>query len=256
MSGRSTEFPRDLAHTGEAAKPGAQLAVCKRSRRSRLGLGQALAFCGVTLLGACLVTDPVEFEDEKNEPPVIFEAVGPDGVRIPLGSVITTDNPISTGNGGGGQAGAPSIPGNNELELRLRIRDENLSQALRARVRIRKPNNVMIPYQCPEPEILPNGTEVREYEFGIDKTALDISTCHRVEIVVSSRFSRCNNSDPEVADELFDETFEDDDLAYASFWIWETSMDPLASPEAALLLAKSCETLNYGSETTTPPTGL
>ncbi len=218
-----------------------------RSRR-----GSLIGLCCASLLSACLVTDPVEFEDEQNRPPVIFEAIGPDGVRIPLGSVITTDNPISAG-GGGGAAGTGSIVGNNELELRLRVRDENLSQPLRVRMRVRKPNDVTIPYQCPEPEIPPSGGDVREYELGIDKTALDIGACHRVEVVISSRFNRCSTANPDVADQLFDETFEDDDLAYASFWVWETSMDPLTSPEAALRLAKSCETLDYGSATTTPP---
>jgi hypothetical protein len=172
---------------------------------SRLGLA---AWVAVTLSG-CLVTDPIDFPEPVSYPPSISDAPG----GVPIGSTFWID------------LGAEV----NEWDLPVRIRDDNVEQALAARHRVRTERNPQPDWI--EVEIAPSGTPLREYTVKVSSGPIEQGQCHLVELVVSGSFFKRN--DPA----FFDAVLEVDDLARASWTIWEGrgELDTLPADKAVLI---------------------
>ncbi|HEX7477066.1 MAG TPA: hypothetical protein VF331_04625 [Polyangiales bacterium] len=194
-------------------------------------------------MSGCLVTDPVTFKDEVNVPPVIIG-----DRKIPVGSIIKVD---------------VTAAGPNELRIPVTIRDENVGQELFERTLVTKSNGYVF-YTCPEPSIPPSGSVNRsDFQIVINKTDLNPGECHRVDFVVSSRFTHCENavSDGGPLDNeqvatvvgLFDQASDFTDIARARYWIWEVSGGALSNPQAAQALAESCKVIDATHPSSTVP---
>jgi hypothetical protein len=139
---------------------------------------------------------------------------------IPLGSVIKFD-----------------VSRQNELTIPVQIRYENVTETLKARVRIvsggaKQPTASA--FKCPEPLIVANGTMRREWPIVIGRAELDPGVCSRIDFVVSADFQDCMRHP-----DWFDATTSsdnDEDLGRATFWVWDVSNDPLTSTNAQALL--------------------
>jgi hypothetical protein len=181
------------------------------------------------MLSGCLVTNPVDFNDPTEIPPVIV-----DSAKLPIGSIVKVN--------------MDERP--NTIRLPITIREDNLSQVLKVRTRITK-SNTIIEYTCPETEIPPTGTNLRPYDIVIDKTSLNRGECAKVELVVSGSFTTCVID--QRTDALFDYAVPIDDIARATFWIWEVSGGVLADPQSALRLANSCKPPDLPSGSASSP---
>jgi hypothetical protein len=183
-------------------------------------LGSLLA--GV-LASGCLVTDQAQLDPTPKTPPIVL------AVDIPLGSILRVNtNQV------------------NEVRIPLRVRDENTQEALKTRFRITSGGKTGA-YKCPEvPELPGVGELVRPWEITIPGTQLVSGACSLVEFVVSSSFVPCEKH-PDVFDIT---TPVDEDLGRATFWIWETSTDPLTNPTAARALIDTCPAIDYSGQST------
>ncbi len=218
-------LPRILRDLGGATSPiaaGARLAFLVRR-------GGHLATI-VALLSGCLVTNPVDFNDPVEIPPVIV-----DSAKLPNGSIVKVN---------------VDDPGANEIRLPVTIREDNVSRVLKVRTRITK-SDTTIEYTCPEPELLPTGTNLRSYDIVIDKTSLNRGECARVELVVSGSFGTCQID--QYVDLRFDFAQPTDDIARATFWIWEVSGSALADAQSALRLANTCKLIDKTSSSAKSP---
>jgi hypothetical protein len=195
--------------------------------------GLPLALLGVTLLATgCVVTDPIEFKDEVDLPPVII-----DDPSYPNGSIIRFERVEGRGE---------------EIRINLKIRDENTAQVLKVRTLIRRAADTIV-YTCPE-TVLASGAVLRDYPLSITQSSLNPGECHKVEVAVSGHFERCRE-DPDLAERLFEEVEEThaNDIARATFWIWETSNNVLGVPAATQGLVNSCQSLEYEPTSATIP---
>lgn len=193
-------------------------------RRSQLGptlavaRGWTLGFAAsvAVLLSACLVTDPISFPEPESHPPTIIDSPG----GVPIGSTfwIDLDEPV------------------NEWELPVRIRDDDVAQALKARHRVRTEDE-------PEPEwsevtIAPSGVPLREHKVELFRGDIKQGRCHHVELVVSGSFFPRDDRPA-----FFDAVLEVDDLASASWTIWEGPGELLTDQTEKALLVDSCDAL-------------
>jgi hypothetical protein len=180
-----------------------------------------LLACG--LAGGCLVTDQAQLAPTPNIPPVVLAA------DYPLGSVLRVNtNQV------------------NEVRIPLRVRDEDTQEVLKTRFRINSGSKIGT-YACPEPTSHGTGALIREdsaTEITIPGTQLARGACSLVEFVVSASFVPCEKH-PEVFDIT---TPDDEDLGRATFWIWETSTDPLTNPIAARALIDTCPAIDYSAQ--------
>jgi hypothetical protein len=170
-----------------------------------------------SFVSGCLITNPVEFEQEEPQPPFILDVSRSDN---PIGSILEINLDLN-----------PS-----RIQIPVRIRDENLFQDLTARSRL-----VTVP--IPEPEygegvLIPEQGELMRDEVFVEAGDIKRGECHLLELVVSGSF--VPGDDPE----LFDVVSEPDDIGRASWTIWEVSGDPLAETGAAAAqnLVKTCPT--------------
>jgi hypothetical protein len=179
---------------------------------------------GCALMSACLVTDQVELDPVPSTPPIVLAA------DIPLGSVIRVNtNQV------------------NQVVIPLRIRDDNTQEILKPRFRITSGGKTGT-YACPELPIPATGALIREdYQIVIDRTLLDKGACSEVDFVVSSTFLSCDRHPG-----LFDVTVDDNDnLGRATFWIWETSTNPITDPMASRVLVGTCPAIDFTTQTST-----
>jgi hypothetical protein len=197
------------------------------------GIGARLASILTLLIacpfaGGCLVTDNAQLEPVPKSPPIVLAEN-----MYPIGSVIRVN--------------ANTV---NEVRIPLRVRYENtLEDGLKTRFRINSGSKIGA-FACPEPILPPNGTLIRETEIVIYKTQLDPGSCSQVQFLVSTSFVSCKQHP-----DAFDVTTGDDDeeLGRATFFIWETSTDPLTNPMSARALLDSCPAIDYSAPTTMPP---
>lgn len=176
---------------------------------SRLALiaFRAVGLAALGLASGCLVTDPIEFERPRNNPPA-FVAEQP--ARLQVGEIKYVDN-----------RQAASWP------FTLRIRDVDVTQDLEARWRIVTVGDDM-PMRAPTIFLPATGEVTRDFDIIIESTRLRTDNCHRVEIAVSGSFDKPFEGDPEDLTEFTDRS-DREDLALFSFWIWEgerASNDP------------------------------
>lgn len=178
------------------------------------------------MLSGCLVTDQISFPEEEQFPPTIVDVPG---TEIPIGGIfwVDLDKP------------------QNEWELPVRIRDDNVDEELTARHRILKESELLPAWT--EDTIAPSGVPTREdYKVKVPFGELRRRACHRVELVVSGSFVKRSHPSPK----LFDVTEVEDDIARASWTILEGKGVEALTDDKALLL-DSCETIETFLET--PP---
>jgi hypothetical protein len=188
---------------------------------ARLAATVGFLLAGV-LASGCLVTDQAQLDPTPKTPPIVL------AVDYPLGSILRVNtNQV------------------NEVRIPLRIRDENTQEVLKTRFRINTGSKTGA-YKCPEPTLPGIGELVRPWEIVIGSTLLERGACSLVEFVVSSSFVPCEKH-PDVFDIT---TPVDEDLGRATFWIWETSTDPLTNPTAARALIDTCPAFDYSGQST------
>lgn len=174
------------------------------------------ALVSMTALAGCLVTDSIEFEQAENWPPVILDKPR---TSAPIGGVIWIDLDSDQ----------------NEWSFDVDVRDENVDEELFARVRIQTQDN-RFPDYGPDQVVQRTGRAMRELTITIPKGALRKGECHRLQLAVSGSF--ITRPGPE----YFGATRLADDLALASWMIWEGKGPLQVSQEQALELVESCRT--------------
>ncbi len=147
-------------------------------------------------MSGCLVTESVEFEEEKNYPPALYDEPGS---LTPIGGVI----PINRDDLESG-----------EIVFSLQVRDENVLQTLKTRYELRSPleSNSLIEVG---PEVGISGEPIRHFEFGIPVSLIRQDYCYRLLLVVTSGFSN---------DQLWEPLLEGD-VAKARWTIVEEGAD-------------------------------
>jgi hypothetical protein len=175
------------------------------------------------LLCGCVVTNPVEFKDEVDVPPLIL-----DDPSLPNGSIIKFEK--IEGN----------VEGPKEIFIDLQVRDDNLEQRLYVRTRITKGDSSVILSSCPDAELARQGQALSVYTLPIPQASLNPGECHKVEIAVSGGFTGCYSKNDELQRDRFDWVKDPDDIARATYWVWEVGNDLLADPVRAQTLIKSC----------------
>lgn len=222
-----SEIPRDLPVFRTRRAAGAPLASSLLRNAVRTAFF-AVLFCG------CVVTDPVEFKDEVDVPPFIL-----DDPSLPNGSIIKFEK-IETG---------PK-----DIFIDLQVRDDNVDQALYVRTRITKADNSVILSKCPDGQLARQGQPLSFYTLPIPTSSLNLGECHKVEIAVSGGFTGCYAKNDVLQRDRFDWVKDPDDIARATYWIWEVSNDALADPTAAKNLVNSCnKPIEYQSPVGTSP---
>jgi hypothetical protein len=177
------------------------------------------------LVSGCLVTDQAELDPIPKTPPIVLAA------DTALGSIIrfNVDEQI-------------------DLRIPLHIRYENTLAILKPRFRVITAGKTPSAFECPEHPIIPNGELIRDGEIVINRMDITRGACSEIEFVVSASFLACEKHPPEVFDVT---TADDDDFGRATFWVWETSTDPLTNPMAARALIATCPTSDSTTQTTT-----
>lgn len=176
--------------------------------------GTAVSALFAALCSGCLVTDQIDFQEESDFPPSFQnEPTAP-----ALGTVIRINRAAPT---------TPTMP----VSIKVRIRDENVQQALTLRVRIRFKNDGGNPPYNTIPVPI-SGTAVRELPVPLQTDQLRPGQCHLLELAVSGSFI---TSTPPIF--LARETKDPDDLAVASWTIWEGDV---MTPEEQAKIADTC----------------
>lgn len=200
--------------------------------RRDAGARLALLLCGLLLAG-CVVTNPIEFKNEVDVPPVIL-----DDPTLPNGSIIKFEKV---------EASAQSAK---EIVIDLQIRDDNVLLPLSIRTRITKADRSTILSECPDKALARQGEPISYFPLTIPQALLNPGECHKVEVVVSGHFGDCYD-DTARANRFFDVVSFDhpDDIARATYWIWEVGNNVLADPTAAQTLVNSCrDTVEYNPQ--------
>jgi len=174
-----------------------------------------------SFFSGCLITNPVEFEQEEASPPFILDVSRSDN---PIGSIL--------------EVNLDGNPRPSRIQIDVQVRDENLFQVLDARSRL-------VSFADPEPEygamveIPEQGALLRDHTVFVEAGDLKQGECHVLELVVSGSFLEGNDR------ELFDVVSVPGDLARASWTIWEVSglpFDDDTGAAAAQKLVKTCPT--------------
>jgi hypothetical protein len=201
---------------------------------SMRGAGALLCAMSLVLAGGCLVTNQVELPPDIVTPPIVMAA----STSLPLGSVIRFNAKL-----------------NADLQIPIKIRYDDTTEHLKIRWRTVTGgagtlNQRVSDFDCPEPDIVPNGLTIREtFTIRIEPMNLQRGACSRVDIVVSAAFRACKDRP-----DLFDVTAdEDNDLGRAVFWVWEVSGDPLTM-EANQMLLSTCPTVTIDRSPPSTPT--
>lgn len=182
---------RDFMGLSHRRRPGSGLASSLR----RVAVAVLLTVC----CGGCLVTDKIVFPTDPDIPPTILDEPG---TATPIGSIFWIDK--------------TSTP---EFGLKVRVRDQNVGQALRAHWRVVKEGDSSPLFDTAE--IPPAAGEPnRDLEFTVQSDGLQPGKCHHLELAVSGSF--LDPKDRRADDpRFFDFTSNIDDLALASWWVWE-----------------------------------
>lgn len=180
-----------------------------------------------SLLSGCVVTDPIEFDQPVNNPPMFVDRPGSQ-LNVAALKWVANDDPA-----------APSWP------FRFRVRESDLTQQLEAHWRIVLDGNTN-PDRKDTIQIPPTrtGSLTRDFEIVINNTDLVADNCHRIDVAVSGSFEQPAPGDPEDRSQ-FDNRTERDDIARFTFWIWEGDPDNADYQK----LIETCR-----AETVVPPT--
>lgn len=170
-----------------------------------------------SFVSGCLITNPVEFEQEEPVPPVILDVARSSN---PIGSIL--------------EVNVDEQP--SRIEIPVRVSDANLFQDLVARSRL-------VTALVDEPEfdsvVIPEqGALLRDHVVFVEAGELSLGGCHQLELVVSGSFV------PGEEPDLFDVVSVAGDVARATWTIWEVSDDPTGDngATAAHQLVRSCPT--------------
>jgi hypothetical protein len=191
---------------------------------SRAALSVVLVACS-----GCLVTSEYEIPDPTNVPPIIQD----DPASIAkIGSIIWLDseNP------------------QNWPQFSVRVRDEDTEQVLDARWRLVKQGEPMPAFTVLQP--LPAGKLVRELQFRVESTRLSDGECHHLELAVSGNFWKDRATGMDRTEPVFfAEVMGDfpDDLALASWWIWEGQGNMQTTDDEKGRLLDSCNAKELGN---------
>lgn len=175
------------------------------------------AVLGCGLVGGCLVTSEATFPEEVQVPPVVV-----DTPELWSGAIVEVDQTMDV----------------NELRLGITVRDENVNDDLEVRARLSVLGNGYKDL-CPLPTLFAVGEPQRpQYPLIVNPMELQRGACTQLEVWVSSRFAfPCG--DPT----RFSVEFTEDDVAHATYWIWEVSGSPSTNPAAAQGIVTSCLTV-------------
>ena len=165
--------------------------------RLALHLGQALVLAVLGLASGCLVTDPIDFEPPRNNPPAFVIEQRP---KLQVGDILFVDNTV-----------APS------WTYTFRVRDADVTEPLEVHWRIINGSNSN-PRREPTLPLLATGSTIREFDIVISR--LNSDECHRIELAVSGSFRKPFEGDEEDLT-LFLDRSDRDDLAVFTFHIWE-----------------------------------
>jgi hypothetical protein len=146
------------------------------------------------LMTGCLVTESVEFEEEENFPPALYDEPGS---QPAIGEAISINrDEQETG----------------EIVFSLQVRDENVLQTLKTRYELSSPLESTSLVEV-GPEVGISGEPIRHFEFGIPVSLIRQDYCYRLLLVVTSGFSN------EL--KLWDKPLLDGDVAKARWLIVE-----------------------------------
>ncbi len=179
-------------------------------------------------LTGCLVTDPIEFEEDVGSPPVLMDPLS----REFLGGYVWLS------------AGEPT-----SWTFSMRVWDEDVTQDLQAHWRIVKKDVPVPEFEKPTIELPATGAVVRELQIVLQSSQLTVDACHRIEVAVSGSFYQ---GEGRQGPGYFALARVDDDLGVGSWTIWEGEPG-LVTDEQALAIFKSCPTVNGLFATPTPP---
>lgn len=189
------------------------------AKPTQVRLGSALASWAVRMLllglvsgpgTGCLVTDEIMFENEPDFPPVILDALRP-VARIGTHVWIDSSADIKT------------------WPLDVRVHDENILQPLVAHWRVVADDTRKDPSF--EEVKLPKGQLVRDLRILVQTEALELGTCHKLELVVSGSFFK--KLDPPYFEAVPDGA--EADVAKAVWWLLEGDMRAGAEEKARLI---------------------
>jgi len=154
---------------------------------------------------ACLVTDPIDFPEERPCPPSIGSSQSAHN-RLDQVVRFNVDE-----RGGTDDAGAPTMP---ELTFEVVVFDCNLDQNLVARTFVDG-----VPNEATGRVVHNTGALRRDFDFTVPGTFFaGAGTCHKVELLVSGAFVVDDPRRP----------IDPDDLATAVWWVRST--DDLNTP--------------------------
>jgi hypothetical protein len=177
-------------------------------------LAQALVLVVVGLASGCLVTDPIDFERPRNNPPTFVVEYQP---KLQVGDIKYVDN-------------------DSAASFSLRVRDPDVTQILEFRWRVMTSDDVQ--QSLTFPLAAANGALIRDISIDVNSTQLRDNQCHRVEVAVSSAFDEFPGAPNNPA--LFLATVDPDDIALFTFWIWEGDENGDADK-----LIETCPTTTY-----------
>lgn len=193
-----------------------------RSHLPRWGMAAvACLMLGLSNSG-CLVTDQIDLPARAQTPPVLSSTTPM------VGRVIRFNT---------------ALP---ELQLNIRIRDEDTTEILKARWRLVTGNNpprtpttpTDLDYKCPEDPIAGGAIErEQEVQITFPGRRLIRGQCYRIDVAVSSSFKSCERSP-----ELFDITTNEDneqDVGRASYVVFPLAAGTVDNATAQMLL-ESC----------------
>jgi hypothetical protein len=162
----------------------------------------------------CLVTDTIEFDGERNTPPMIFDAPFP---VAKIGDWLWIDKSART-----------------MFELRVKVREPNVNEPLLARWRVVSKNDPEPPFD--QKEVARTGEEVRDLAIDVQTDVLHDGECALLELAVSGSFEE--RRDPQFFASTNSE--DDRDLAIVMWTIWEGEGPPRTTPEEKARLITSC----------------
>lgn len=153
----------------------------------------------------CLVTESVEFEEEENLPPALYDEPGS---KTPIGLPVPVNrDEQETG----------------EIVFSLQVRDENVLQTLKTRYELSSPLEIPSLIEV-GPDVGISGEPIRHFEFGIPVSLIRQDYCYRLLLVVTSGFSNDLK--------LWDKPLLDGDVAKARWLIVEEGADTKDCPYA------------------------
>lgn len=150
----------------------------------------------------CLVTEDLLFEGQEDVPPAfVFKPRSIPAIGATL--LVDTDQLESEGR--------------TELTFELQVRDDNVLQDLETQIRLRT-NEVVI--KDVEPGVIrASGNAIRDVKFRFLAAELRDGQCHQLEFAVSGNFLEFEE------ERIFAFPEVEDDLAIATWWLWETNAD-------------------------------